>query len=310
MHACLATKKNRNRFHLDRVFEDCTTEKPDESLANENHESNVVHATLGVNDRISLLPVEIHKNIIGFLSAPDVTSLGRTCRTFHSVTRHIVPGLELKLYPHQRIGLDRMRAMERNRIEKHVLPMMKPLPAELDHGHIIAADMCDGAIFLLDKLPIVSSPRGGMICDEPGLGKTITGLALILKTLGQVSCPPAGVEKSFITKMLDGVEVTFPCYMEKTISRFTAYGDASLLRTPPRQSRILDDSIEASGVLRSGAGVKKSSRTITPTKFFQRGKGRGSLPTAHNTKKRHLFILSHTCACSAHACQALADSNC
>jgi SNF2 family DNA or RNA helicase len=36
--------------------------------------------------------------------------------------------------------------------------------------------------------------RGGLFCDEPGLGKTITALAIVLKTLGQQAKPPLGNE--------------------------------------------------------------------------------------------------------------------
>lgn len=33
-------------------------------------------------------------------------------------------------------------------------------------------------------------PRGGMLCDEPGLGKSVTMLAVILRSLGTVATPP------------------------------------------------------------------------------------------------------------------------
>ncbi len=41
------------------------------------------------------------------------------------------------------------------------------------------------------NLPPVEAPiRGGMLCDEPGLGKTITVAGLILRNINRVAKPP------------------------------------------------------------------------------------------------------------------------
>lgn len=42
--------------------------------------------------------------------------------------------------------------------------------------------------------PIVPDFKGGMFCDEPGLGKTVTTLSLILKTQGKLVDSPEGVQ--------------------------------------------------------------------------------------------------------------------
>eukprot|EP00271_Cylindrocystis_brebissonii_P019423 TRINITY_DN5891_c0_g2_i1.p1 TRINITY_DN5891_c0_g2~~TRINITY_DN5891_c0_g2_i1.p1 ORF type:complete len:1826 (+),score=364.90 TRINITY_DN5891_c0_g2_i1:281-5479(+) len=42
------------------------------------------------------------------------------------------------------------------------------------------------------SLSVTRDFRGGFFCDEPGLGKTITALALILKTQGCLAAPPGG----------------------------------------------------------------------------------------------------------------------
>ena len=41
-----------------------------------------------------------------------------------------------------------------------------------------------------EEPPTVTDIRGGFFCDEPGLGKTITALALVLRTKGSVPQPP------------------------------------------------------------------------------------------------------------------------
>ncbi|ETL90645.1 hypothetical protein L917_10714 [Phytophthora nicotianae] len=111
------------------------------------------------------------------LNLPDV---------FHSLMARIeaepsdlwsadVAGLDLKLYEHQRRGLSWMMKRERGILWDTLLlhPFSVPgrdsdtdLELETEFGKT-AYDAC-----------------GGMLCDEPGLGKTITMLALILLTRG------------------------------------------------------------------------------------------------------------------------------
>jgi hypothetical protein len=61
----------------------------------------------------------------------------------------------------------------------------------------------DGFPFYLDTVsgelspetpPEVQDFRGGLFCDEPGLGKTVTALSLILKTQGASADPPPNTE--------------------------------------------------------------------------------------------------------------------
>lgn len=61
----------------------------------------------------------------------------------------------------------------------------------------------DGFPFYLDMVSGELSPetpaevhdfRGGLFCDEPGLGKTVTALSLILKTQGASADPPPGTQ--------------------------------------------------------------------------------------------------------------------
>lgn len=65
----------------------------------------------------------------------------------------------------------------------------------------------DGFPFYLDTVsgelspetpPEVQDFRGGLFCDEPGLGKTVTALSLILKTQGASADPPPDTEVYWI----------------------------------------------------------------------------------------------------------------
>ncbi|KAI8470158.1 MAG: SNF2 family N-terminal domain-containing protein [Monoraphidium minutum] len=44
----------------------------------------------------------------------------------------------------------------------------------------------------VEEPPPLADVRGGFFCDEPGLGKTVTSLSLVLKTLGTLPRPPPG----------------------------------------------------------------------------------------------------------------------
>ncbi|KAL4152486.1 hypothetical protein PRNP1_009494 [Phytophthora ramorum] len=88
-----------------------------------------------------------------------------------------IPGLDLRLYEHQQRGLSWMMKRERAALWDTVLPHPFNVPGKQSGQNErnlekefseTAHDVC-----------------GGMLCDEPGLGKTITMLALILLTKGQ-----------------------------------------------------------------------------------------------------------------------------
>ncbi|GLI71785.1 hypothetical protein VaNZ11_017130, partial [Volvox africanus] len=59
------------------------------------------------------------------------------------------------------------------------------------------ADVRNGELHTVPP-PGLRDVRGGFFCDEPGLGKTITALSLILKTLGQLPAPPAGATVEWV----------------------------------------------------------------------------------------------------------------
>lgn len=64
---------------------------------------------------------------------------------------------------------------------------------ETEDGFPIFLDMVSGD--LSPEMPAqVHDFQGGLFCDEPGLGKTVTALSLILKTQGAVAEPPPGTQ--------------------------------------------------------------------------------------------------------------------
>jgi SNF2-related domain len=71
-------------------------------------------------------------------------------------------------------------------------PTLRVMPAPPSWGALLV-DTASGTVATGDA-PIVSDVRGGFYCDDPGLGKTITALALILKTAGSLPLPPDGAD--------------------------------------------------------------------------------------------------------------------
>jgi hypothetical protein len=60
------------------------------------------------------------------------------------------------------------------------------------------ASQATGAVSC-DAPPPCPQLRGGFFCDEPGLGKTVTALSLIMKTLGTVPAAPPGAQVTWTT---------------------------------------------------------------------------------------------------------------
>ncbi|PNH10338.1 F-box protein [Tetrabaena socialis] len=77
-------------------------------------------------------------------------------------------------------------------------PLLDPTKLELaggsGRGLAVWADVGSGELWVEapPRLPEQQRVRGGFFCDEPGLGKTVTALSLVLKTLGQLPAPPPG----------------------------------------------------------------------------------------------------------------------
>ena len=92
------------------------------------------------------LPLDLLRITAELLNARDLHAMGGACRRLTSLAAPLVPGLRLRLFDHQRRSLLWMRRCEQR----------AGLPGGL--------------------------PRGGILADEPGTGKTVTTLALLAKT--------------------------------------------------------------------------------------------------------------------------------
>nr|GMC82284.1 F-box protein At3g54460 isoform X1 [Ipomoea batatas] len=139
---------------------------------------------------ISLVADDILVNILSSLDPIDLVRVSATCHHLRHLTASIMPCMKLKLFPHQQAAVDWMLQRERD-----VRPLPHPLYMDFvtEDGFVFYLNVVSGEV-VTDVAPKVNDFHGGMFCDEPGLGKTITLLSLILKTQGTLAEPPDGVE--------------------------------------------------------------------------------------------------------------------
>ncbi|KAJ4804789.1 SNF2 domain-containing protein / helicase domain-containing protein / F-box family protein [Rhynchospora pubera] len=134
---------------------------------------------------------DVLSNILTLLRPRDLIRIASTCLHLRSLAASVMPCMKLKLFQHQEAAVEWMLSRER-------YP-----PCEMTHP--LCTEFCtkDGFPFYIHSVsgkvsvgvvPQVRDFRGGLFCDEPGLGKTVTALSLILKTHGTLADPPQGAD--------------------------------------------------------------------------------------------------------------------
>ncbi|GAV80317.1 SNF2_N domain-containing protein/Helicase_C domain-containing protein/zf-CW domain-containing protein [Cephalotus follicularis] len=136
------------------------------------------------------VPDDVLIKILTALGPVDLVRVAASCRHLRSLAASVMPCMKLKLFPHQQAAVEWMLQRERN-AEVMPHPLYKVFSTE--DGFSFCMNTVTGEI-VTGIAPTIKDFRGGMFCDEPGLGKTITALSLILKTQGTIADPPDGVQ--------------------------------------------------------------------------------------------------------------------
>jgi hypothetical protein len=133
------------------------------------------------------LPAAALDALLCALDPATLRSVGATCRGLRARCLAVAPGLHLSLHAHQRDALAWMRAREAPRA-----PLAAPLWRALrcaDGTTTVWAHELTGQLSTQPP-PRPTDARGGLLCDEPGLGKTVTVIALLLATRGVRASAP------------------------------------------------------------------------------------------------------------------------
>ncbi|GMH42988.1 hypothetical protein BSKO_10910 [Bryopsis sp. KO-2023] len=208
-----------------------------------------------------------HNALVQIFSALDPESFRRLqccSRSLYLVGMEVIPCLTTELCLHQRDALMWMAMRERP-------------PAQLPHPCYREVATSGGMTYSLNLLtgevvagprPTVPDCRGGVLADEPGLGKTVTILSLVMRTKGMNPEPPMNSRPVFSA---DGQGNMFGYYSVPKAEFLASFKETeSIASTPDRPSlkrRLRSDSLgPSSGESISPIAVyrKKARPSVTP----------------------------------------------
>jgi SNF2-related domain len=170
------------------------------------------------------LPKELlSERIVPYLRAKSLENLRCTCTYMHDVLSSCVPGMRLNLYEHQIKALKWMRSKETKVLQESDLLHGSSNPHSCTSANVdadlhrsitggqtvylessgdpterIRLDQCTGSELKGDYVTSLHRQvaRGGLLCDDPGLGKTVTVLSHILQTMGVSTKSCTGTDES------------------------------------------------------------------------------------------------------------------
>ncbi|XP_030552178.2 F-box protein At3g54460 isoform X2 [Rhodamnia argentea] len=184
LHTVISESSKKRLFDLHEIFKSLPS-----LTKREGFDSSIIQPANNFHGSgIWELPDDVIVGILTVLAPLDLIRVAATCRRLRSLAVSIMPCVKLKLFPHQQAAVEWMLQRERN-VESLLHPLYKEFSTE--DGFTFSVNSASGEV-IIGKAPTIKDFRGGMFCDEPGLGKTITSLSLILKTQGTLSDPPDG----------------------------------------------------------------------------------------------------------------------
>jgi SNF2 family DNA or RNA helicase len=213
LQKALRTTVLPTRWNLEEVYQQIN----DSPLTKELYQRRVATKQANANGIMQFSADIWTDHIAPFLGAQELQALRQSCLQLNGILPEVVPGLKLRLFQHQKRSLAWMRSRE-SRIQTEsdfcsnsrmrlfalegddyraasggVATLLElRLTGEQVRIHQLTGQLCDESLAKMTR----TAARGGLLCDDPGLGKTITVLSLILQTAGMLPESPTIVGKS------------------------------------------------------------------------------------------------------------------
>ncbi|KAF8369646.1 hypothetical protein HHK36_019629 [Tetracentron sinense] len=195
LHCNVPGSSKKKLFELHEIFKSL----PGVAKEGKSYSTRIKPADVSLKSGIWVVSDDVLMNVLTALGPIDLVRVSTTCRHLRSLAVSIMPCMKLKLFPHQQAAVEWMLQRERN---AEVLAHPLYMDFSTEDGFPFYINAVSGEI-VTGIAPTITDFRGGMFCDEPGLGKTITALSLILKTQGTLADPPDGVEIIYCTHNFD-----------------------------------------------------------------------------------------------------------
>ncbi|PKA52435.1 F-box protein [Apostasia shenzhenica] len=186
IHNNVARSGGKGLFDLHEIFKSLPGAAKEERVLSSRVKPENISRIMGIWD----LSDDLFYRILSLLCPKELVRVAATCRHLRCLASSIIPCIKLKLFPHQEAAVEWMLRRENK-------------PEVMPHPLFMSFSTVDGFLFYINAVsgklitgvaPTDCDFRGGMFCDEPGLGKTVTALSLILKTHGILADPPDGAE--------------------------------------------------------------------------------------------------------------------
>ncbi|KAL6616710.1 hypothetical protein ACP70R_038980 [Stipagrostis hirtigluma subsp. patula] len=186
IHQIPSMLNNEKSFDLHEIFKTLPSVRMEKRM----QISRITPDETAVELGIWSIPDDVLNKVLIRLRPRDLIRVAATCHHLRTLAASIMPCMKLKLFPHQEAAVEWMLKREQN---SQVLPHPLYKYFYTEDGFPFYINVTSGEIFT-GNAPTVTDFCGGMFCDEPGLGKTVTALSLILKTHGTLAYPPPGVD--------------------------------------------------------------------------------------------------------------------
>lgn len=265
LHSDISDSSKKKEFELHEIFKSLPSLSGDIKTVSSRMFPEGPASASGIFD----LSDDIVEKILSALRPIDIVRVSATCRHLRLLSVSIMPCIKLKLFPHQQAAVEWMVQRERKVATLHH-PMYLDFLTE--DGFAFYINIVSGELVTVSA-PTIKDFRGGMFCDEPGLGKTITALSLILKTQGTLADPPEGAKVNWCSHNGDEKYGYYECSGSRCTGVAVPSSRQKIVSQSDRRAQFSPDDLIPKGQnpkrasLPSSSGLSTSSMSSCPERL-------------------------------------------